>query len=194
MTFGLLGGAPSWSLVVLASAVCTWLAVMMLRIPEGIEAVAYGAIIGGALGNVMDRLRFRTVTDFLDFYVGSANRPAFNMADVFIVGGVGLLLVAPMAPYPTPDRFLNLNWRPPDRSATLLSWRMTIISLSRQSHGPSFDQLLRSYSFPSHSPRYSSRSCAGSRQSDCLHVPQLALLHSSRSNGHQARCKHFTSG
>ena len=96
VTFGLLGGAPWWSLVVLALAVCAWLVTMMLRTRDGIEAVAYGAIIGGALGNVLDRLRFRAVTDFLDFYAGAAHWPAFNMADVFVVGGVGLLLIAPM--------------------------------------------------------------------------------------------------
>ena len=96
VTFGLLGGAPWWSLVVLALAVCAWLVTMMLRTRDGIEAVAYGAIIGGALGNVLDRIRFRAVTDFLDFYAGAAHWPAFNMADVFVVGGVGLLLIAPM--------------------------------------------------------------------------------------------------
>jgi signal peptidase II len=95
VTFGLLGGAPWWSLVALALAVCAWLVIMMLRTRDGIEALAYGAIIGGAFGNVMDRLRFRAVTDFLDFYVGAAHWPAFNMADVFVVGGVGLLLAAP---------------------------------------------------------------------------------------------------
>ncbi len=96
VTFGLLGGAPWWSLVVLALAVSAWLVIMMIRTRNGIEALAYGAIIGGALGNVLDRFRFRAVTDFLDFYVGGAHWPAFNMADVFVVGGVGLLLIAPM--------------------------------------------------------------------------------------------------
>ena len=96
VTFGLLGGAPWWSLVVLALAVCAWLAVMMLRTHNRIEVIAFGSILGGALGNVVDRLRYRAVTDFLDFYVGTAHWPAFNMADVFVVGGVGLLLVAPM--------------------------------------------------------------------------------------------------
>ena len=96
VTFGLLGGAPWWCLVVLALAICAWLAAMMLRTRNGIEAIAYGSILGGAHGNVVDRLRFRAVTDFLDFYVGSVHWPAFNMADVFVVGGVGLLLVAPM--------------------------------------------------------------------------------------------------
>ena len=98
VTFGLLGGAPWWSLAILALAVCSWLAIMMLRTGNGIEALAYGAIIGGALGNVVDRVRYRAVTDFLDFYVGSAHWPAFNMADVFVVGGVGLLLCSQVIP------------------------------------------------------------------------------------------------
>lgn len=96
VTFGLLGDAPWWGLTALALAVCAWLAVIMLRTQNRIEAIAYGSVIGGALGNVVDRFRFRAVTDFLDFYVGSAHWPAFNMADVFVVGGVGLLLIAPI--------------------------------------------------------------------------------------------------
>ena len=95
VTFGLLGGAPWWSLTVLASGICVWLAVMLVRTASRVEALAYGAIIGGALGNVVDRFRHRAVTDFLDFYIGTAHWPAFNMADVFVVGGVGLLLVEP---------------------------------------------------------------------------------------------------
>lgn len=97
VTFGLLGGASSWSLVLLALIVCAWLAIMMFQSQCGIEMIAYGVIIGGALGNVVDRLRFQAVTDFLDFYVGSVHWPTFNMADVFVVGGVGLLLAAPMS-------------------------------------------------------------------------------------------------
>ena len=96
VTFGLLGGAPWWSLAALAITICVWLAVMLLRAESAVEALAYGAIIGGALGNVLDRLRHRAVTDFLDVYAGSAHWPAFNMADVFVVGGVGLMLVAPI--------------------------------------------------------------------------------------------------
>lgn len=95
IAFGLFSGAPWWSLVVLALGACVWLAFMLVRTSNRIEAVAYGAIIGGALGNILDRVRFRGVTDFLDFYIGTAHWPAFNMADVFVVGGVGLLLVGP---------------------------------------------------------------------------------------------------
>ncbi|MCB1377533.1 MAG: signal peptidase II [Alphaproteobacteria bacterium] len=95
VTFGLLSGTPWWVLAALAIAVCVWLTFMMCQAANRVEAVAYGAIIGGAFGNVTDRLRFQGVTDFLDFYVSTAHWPAFNMADVFVVCGVGLLLIGP---------------------------------------------------------------------------------------------------
>lgn len=44
----------------------------------------------------MDRLRFRAVTDFLDFHIGDLHWPAFNLADVFVVSGVAILLLAPI--------------------------------------------------------------------------------------------------
>ena len=94
VTFGLLNGVPWWSLAVLALAVCIWLTVLLVRSGSLIESLAYGAIIGGALGNVLDRVRYRSVTDFLDFYIGDLHWPTFNMADVFVVCGVGVLLVA----------------------------------------------------------------------------------------------------
>lgn len=95
VSFGLLDQAPWWSLSALAGIICIGLAVMLVRATNRIEAVSYGAIIGGALGNVVDRLRFGAVTDFLDFYVGSLHWPAFNLADVFVVGGVALLFFVP---------------------------------------------------------------------------------------------------
>lgn len=95
VAFGLLGGAPWWSLAVLALAICIWLAAMLVRTASWFEALAYGTILGGALGNILDRLRYRAVTDFVDIYVGTAHWPAFNMADVFVVGGAGLLLMVP---------------------------------------------------------------------------------------------------
>lgn len=95
VSFGLFGGTPWWSLVVLAISICVWLAVMMVRTTCRVEALAYGMIIGGALGNVLDRIRFRGVTDFLDVYIGTTHWPAFNMADVFVVCGAALLLLAP---------------------------------------------------------------------------------------------------
>lgn len=54
---------------------------------------ALSCIAGGAIGNVIDRVRFGAVVDFLDFYVGRYHWPAFNVADSAIVVGVGLFLL-----------------------------------------------------------------------------------------------------
>jgi len=56
-------------------------------------ALALGAIMGGAIGNVIDRLRYGAVVDFLDFHYGTYHWYAFNIADAAIVTGVALLLL-----------------------------------------------------------------------------------------------------
>lgn len=56
-------------------------------------AVSLGAIMGGAIGNVVDRLRFGAVIDFLDFYYGNYHWYAFNIADACIVTGVCFLVL-----------------------------------------------------------------------------------------------------
>ena len=55
--------------------------------------VSLGFIIGGALGNVTDRLRFGAVYDFLDFYYKNWHWPAFNLADTFICIGALIIIV-----------------------------------------------------------------------------------------------------
>jgi signal peptidase II len=58
------------------------------------QIIALSCIFGGAIGNYIDRIRFRYVIDFLDFHLyGRWSWPAFNIADMAIVGGVGLLLL-----------------------------------------------------------------------------------------------------
>jgi signal peptidase II len=56
-------------------------------------SLALAMILGGAIGNVIDRLAYGHVVDFLDFHVGGWHWPAFNMADSAIVGGAILLVV-----------------------------------------------------------------------------------------------------
>lgn len=58
------------------------------------DAAALGLISGGAVGNIVDRARNGAVTDFLDFYVAEWHWPAFNLADVAIVGGAAFLFGA----------------------------------------------------------------------------------------------------
>jgi len=55
---------------------------------------ALGLILGGALGNMIDRIRLGMVIDFLDFHLGSHHWPAFNVADIAISVGAVLLIVA----------------------------------------------------------------------------------------------------
>ncbi len=55
---------------------------------------ALGLVLGGALGNLIDRIRFRAVVDFLDFYAGSWHWPAFNVADIAICLGAMLTIVS----------------------------------------------------------------------------------------------------
>ncbi|MEL6828539.1 MAG: signal peptidase II [Pseudomonadota bacterium] len=95
VAFGLLNGVPWWGLVVLASIVCIWLIFSMVKTKDWNEAVAFGLVLGGALGNVLDRIRVGAVTDFLDFYVWDLHWPAFNLADTAIFCGVALLLTWP---------------------------------------------------------------------------------------------------
>lgn len=55
-------------------------------------SIALGLVIGGAFGNVIDRIQNGGVTDFLDFYIDSYHWPAFNIADSFVFIGVFLLV------------------------------------------------------------------------------------------------------
>ena len=58
------------------------------------ERVPLALIAGGAIGNLIDRIRFGAVVDFLDFHIGGWHYPAFNFADICIVCGVGLYLIS----------------------------------------------------------------------------------------------------
>lgn len=74
-------------LSVIATVVVAWAAVAKKRT----EAVGLGLIAGGAIGNIIDRLQRGAVTDFIDLHLTGWHWPAFNFADVAIVGGTALL-------------------------------------------------------------------------------------------------------
>jgi signal peptidase II len=85
-----------WVLVAVSLAICAWIAWWVLRPPRprAIVMVSGGAIIGGALGNVMDRVIYGAVVDFLNMSCcGITNPFAFNIADIAIfAGAIGLLI------------------------------------------------------------------------------------------------------
>ncbi len=94
--FGLFASDSTWAPVAfsaLAAAICSALAFWLRQAGTRIEAGAIGAVIGGAAGNVVDRLVWRGVYDFLDFHLAGYHWPAFNVADSAIVVGVGLMLL-----------------------------------------------------------------------------------------------------
>ncbi|TWB35867.1 signal peptidase II [Nitrospirillum pindoramense] len=96
VSFGLFnqGGATGTvMLIVLALVITAAMAVWMRRAARLVEAVCAGMVIGGALGNVIDRLRLGAVVDFLDFHIAAWHWPAFNVADSGIVVGMLVLVV-----------------------------------------------------------------------------------------------------
>ena len=95
ISFGLFQseGAAMWLIVGLALAISAGLGVWLHRTRERWPACALGLVIGGAIGNVIDRLRLGWVIDFLDFHGGGYHWPAFNLADSAISVGVVMLVV-----------------------------------------------------------------------------------------------------
>lgn len=89
------GGWQRWLFTGLSSVVTLVLIVWMLRLPvsEKLTGAALGLIIGGAVGNLIDRIRFGYVVDFIDVYYQDWHWPAFNVADSAISCGVILLLI-----------------------------------------------------------------------------------------------------
>ncbi|MGE5202715.1 MAG: signal peptidase II [Acidobacteriota bacterium] len=96
VSFGLFNGdspanAMLFSLV--AAVVVVALMIWLWRTQSLLVGIALGLVAGGAVGNVIDRLRFGAVTDFLDFHWREWHFPAFNLADSAITVGVGLLVI-----------------------------------------------------------------------------------------------------
>lgn len=90
------GGWQRWLFTGLASVVTVVLIVWLFRLPaqEKITAASLGLIIGGAVGNLIDRINHGYVVDFIDVYYGDWHWPAFNLADSAITCGVILMIIA----------------------------------------------------------------------------------------------------
>ncbi|MGB3313385.1 MAG: signal peptidase II, partial [Albidovulum sp.] len=69
-------------------------AVMAFRAQHALERAGFALVVGGALGNIIDRLRQGAVTDFLDLYWRDWHWPTFNVADIAITLGAVLILAA----------------------------------------------------------------------------------------------------
>ena len=95
--FGILSGInDGWRTVFfvgLSLIALTALAYLVRKTGERLPLIAYACISGGAVGNLIDRVRFGEVVDFVEWYYQSFHWPAFNIADSAITIGVGLLMV-----------------------------------------------------------------------------------------------------
>ena len=95
VSFGLLGdaGLAPYLMAGIAGLVVIGLVVWLARVAQRLLAGSIGLIIGGALGNIVDRLRLGAVADFVDLHAGGYHWPAFNVADAAITVGVAVMLI-----------------------------------------------------------------------------------------------------
>ena len=96
--FSFLADAGGWQrhfLTVLGLVVSVALAWLLRNgVARRLEALGYIGMIGGAMGNVLDRMRIGAVVDYLDLHWRGMHWPAFNLADILVVGGAGLVVLA----------------------------------------------------------------------------------------------------
>lgn len=104
--FSFLSSAGGWQrwffigLAVIASIlICFW--IRQIPSERKLEASAWALVLGGAIGNLIDRVLYGYVIDFLDVYYGDWHWPAFNVADSAITVGVVLLLLESFRSKPT---------------------------------------------------------------------------------------------
>jgi signal peptidase II len=96
VSFGLLSSSNPYGPWLLAAIAFGFIAVIILWIWQAetkAMALAFGSVLGGAAGNLSDRLRFGAVTDFIDFHAFGYPWATFNIADTAIVIGVALILL-----------------------------------------------------------------------------------------------------
>lgn len=96
--FGMLASSSGWqNIIFVAVAIIITVIILAwsyrLKAKDWWHAIALGSILGGAWGNMLDRIRFGGVTDFIDFYVGNWHWYTFNIADIGICLGAFLLII-----------------------------------------------------------------------------------------------------
>ena len=97
VSFGMMGGfmaGKPFLMAALTGALTIAFAVMAFRAQHALERAGLALVVGGALGNIIDRLRQGAVTDFLDLYWRDWHWPTFNVADIAITLGAVLILAA----------------------------------------------------------------------------------------------------
>ena len=94
ISWSMLHHAEFWWLIAMLSALIIVLIFYTgWRMRQGAMVIGEMFLIGGALSNVIDRLMYGAVLDFIELYVANYRWPVFNIADIFIVIGVGIMLI-----------------------------------------------------------------------------------------------------
>lgn len=96
ISFGLFNNETDYGpliLIVLSLLVTIWFGIWLTRCQNKMQCAGLVLVISGAVGNMIDRMRFGAVADFLDFHVFGYHWPAFNVADSCIVVGVVILMI-----------------------------------------------------------------------------------------------------
>ena len=88
-----LGESAPIIMILITAIIIGMILYYLFRRADNYERMPLALIAGGALGNLIDRVRFGAVVDFLDFHIGGWHYPAFNIADTCIIIGVGLYLL-----------------------------------------------------------------------------------------------------
>jgi signal peptidase II len=93
VSFGMFQGATPYLMIAVALVITGIFLIWMLRTDNKLIIASASLVIGGALGNVIDRFRFGAVADFLDFHIAGLHWPAFNLADSCITVGIALIIM-----------------------------------------------------------------------------------------------------
>ena len=95
--FGILADGDSWQrflLIGVSTSVCLFFLIWLWRLPRSqrLFSCALALVMGGAIGNLWERVRYGQVTDFIDVYIGSLHWPTFNIADSAISIGAVIMM------------------------------------------------------------------------------------------------------
>ncbi len=96
--FGLFASLGNKFFIVISLITIAVLIIYALKFAKGLEIYSFSLILGGALGNLIDRLMIGKVIDFIDVFIGKWHWPAFNVADSALTIGIGLFILINLAP------------------------------------------------------------------------------------------------
>ena len=104
--FSILAGAPDWFrgvfFITVTLIALIVIAMVIRKTEQRLQVAAFSLVAGGAIGNLIDRIRFGEVVDFIQWYVKTYYWPSFNIADSAITAGVCLLAVDMLFNKPKP--------------------------------------------------------------------------------------------